>query len=188
LIKLLKEERYDTCIIPSASSLLSYVAWRAAIPQRIGLNIRGRGFAQTLPVDPPAAEKSDARINLSIAKSLGINGEAEMEFYPVEQERAEITERMRKEIGWDGIAPLAILHPGGGDNPFQPNSEKRWPVERYAMLGSRLTRTYGAKVVLVGAESDQAVIEEVLGLMSIKATNLTARLSLGELGALCEVL
>ncbi len=186
-IKLLKEEHYDTCIIPSPSSLLSYVAWRAAIPQRIGLNIQGRGFAQTLPVKPPAAEKNEARINLSIAKAIGLDDEAEMEFYPSEQERIQITERLRDEIGWDGIAPLTILHPGGGENPVRSNKEKRWPVERYAMLGSRLTRTYGAKVLLVGSESDQALVKEVFGLMSIKACNLCARLSLGELGALCEV-
>lgn len=187
LIKRLKEKQYDTCIIPSPSSFLSYVAWRAAIPQRIGLSIQGRGFAHTYPVKPPAVEKNEARIYLSIAKALGIDDEAEMEFHPADQERTKVTERLRDEIGWDGIAPLTILHPGGGDNPFRSDTDKRWPIERFAMLGSRLTRTYGAKVVLLGAKSDQAVVEEVLDLMSVKASNLCAKLTLGELGALCEV-
>ena len=49
----LRQEQYDTCLIPSRSSLLSLVAWLARIPQRVGLNVQGRGFAHRWAVRVP---------------------------------------------------------------------------------------------------------------------------------------
>ena len=72
LVKRLRVEWYDTCFIVSRSGLLSYVAWQARIPQRIGLNVQSRGFAHTLAVRPPREEKHASTIYLSLARAVGI--------------------------------------------------------------------------------------------------------------------
>ena len=72
LVARLRQERYDTCIIPSRSSLLSWVAWRANIPQRVGLNQAGRGFAHTVAVKVPAGVQHESLVYLSLAQAFGI--------------------------------------------------------------------------------------------------------------------
>ena len=187
LIATLRSEKYDTCFIPSRATLLSYIAWQAGIPQRIGLNVHGRGFAHTLPVKVPNDEKNEAKVYLTLAEALGIESQPEMEFYPTDGDRTAVTERLLDEIGWQGILPLAIIHPGGGENPVRQGKDTRWPAERFALLGSRLIRKYGAHLLLVGSDQEQELAETIVGLISAPVLNFAGRMSLGELGALCEV-
>jgi ADP-heptose:LPS heptosyltransferase len=187
LVERLRQGEYDTCFVPSRSSLLSYISWRAGIRQRIGLNVNGQGFAYTLPVKPLEGEQNEAEIYLSLARAVGIQETAGMEFYPADQERESITGRLHDDVGWDGISPLVIVHPGGGENPENTNRAIRWPEERFALLCSRLIRKYGAHLVLVASKAEEGISQKILGLTSIPISNLAGALSLGEVGALCEV-
>lgn len=191
LVKRLRAEHYDTCFIPSRSGLLSYIAWQARIPQRIGLNMQSRGFAQTIAVRPPREEKHAAAIYLSLARAVGIDEEtiegAGIEFYPADRDRLAMTQRLVEEMDWLGDVPLVIMHPGGGTNPVFSEPIKRWPVERFALLGNHLVRHHGARIVLVGSKQEQPLAQAIEGLMATKLTNLCGLVSLGEVGALCEV-
>jgi heptosyltransferase-2 len=187
LVERLRQEEYDACFVPSRSSLLSYNTWRAGIRQRIGLNANGRGFAYTIPVKPPKGELNEAEIYLSLARAVGIQEKSGMEFYPADQDRDSATEKLQGEVGWEGINPLVVVHPGGGGNPAEPNHDIRWPEERFALLCSRLVRKYGAHVVLVASKAEEGISKKILGLTPVPISNLTGTLSLGEVGALCEV-
>lgn len=183
----LRQEKYDTCFIPSRSTLLAYVAWRAGIRQRIGLNVAGRGFAHTIAVNPNGDAQHEAQVYLRLAAAVGITATPFMEFYPRDADRAAITARLVEEVDWLGDKPLALLHPGGGYNPVRTDLTKQWPVERFARLGSYLVRQHGARVLLLGSQQDRERAQAVLGLMSAPAINLAGSLTLGELGALSEM-
>lgn len=183
----LRQERYDTCFIPSRSGLLALVAWRAGIPQRIGLGGRGRGLAYTLAVKAPGDTKNAGAIYMVLARALGIEARVHMEYYPPDAERDRITQLLVDEVGWLSDAPLVLLHPGGGQNPLQTDLRKRWPAERFALLGNHLVRAHGARVLLVGGEADREATKAITGMMSASPTDLAGRLSLAALGALCEV-
>jgi ADP-heptose:LPS heptosyltransferase len=184
-------EAYDTCFIPSQSSELARAARRAGIPQRVGLNVGGHGFAHTLPARPPTGERRTARVFLSLAAAAGVDeaiiGTAEMEFHPSDVDRTSVTRWLVEDFDWLGDAPLIVLHPGGGDNPSQTNLDKRWPTYRFARLANHLKRAHGARVVVVGTAEERAVADQVVGMMSFPAANRAGKLGLGELGALCEL-
>lgn len=184
-------EAYDTCFIPSRSSELSRVAWEAGIPQRIGLNEAGRGFAHTVAVSPPAGERQVARLYLALAAAVGVDeailAAAEMEFYPTDSDRTAVTRWLVEDLDWLGDRPLLVLHPGGGENPSETNPNKRWPAQRFARLTNYLTRTHNVKVVIVGTAKERRLAEEVAGMMSFPVANRAGHLGLGELGALCEL-
>lgn len=190
LVQEIRSRRYDTCFIPSRSGLLSLIAWWAGIPQRIGLNMAGRGFAHTMAVSPTALVKHEAHLYLALAEAMGIGREVttavSSEFYPSDMARTAVTHRL-VELDWLADAPLVVLHPGGGQNPVQPQTEKRWPLERFILLANRLIREYQARVMVVGDESDRPLVQEMISLMPVPANNLAGQLNLGELGALCEV-
>lgn len=183
----LRERAYDTCIIPSYSTTLALVAWLARIPQRVGLSGGGRGFSHTLAVRPPDGTEHAAAACLSIARALGVESSAETEFYPSDGARAAMTQLLVEKLEWLGNEPLVLLHPGGGDNPWRPAEERRWPVERFVLLGSRLVRQYKARLLMVGAEADRPLAEAAAGMISAPVVNLAGQVDLGELGALCEV-
>lgn len=187
VIERLKEESYDTVFVPSSSSILAWIAWRAQIPQRVGLSGGGRGFAHTMAVRPPIDVRNAGEQYFYLARALGIEAQPRMEFFTRDSDRTTATNLLVEEIDWTGDRPLAILHPGGGDNPAHPNEHKRWPTERFALLGNHLVRKHRAKVVLVGAETDYDDARTISGIMSGESINMAGRLSLGELGALCEV-
>lgn len=191
LVKRLRMEKYDTCFMPSRSGVLSYIAWQAGIPQRVGLNIRSRGFAHTVAVRPPQDMKQTAAIYLSLAEAVGVSEETiesvGMEFYPPDRDRLAVTQRLVEDMDWLGDVPLVIMHPGGAHNPYQSDLLKRWPVERFALLGNHLIRQHGARVVLVGSDEERPLGQAISGLMAGKVTDLCGQLSLGEVGALCEV-
>ena len=187
----LRQEEYDTCIIPSRSGMLSFLPWRAGIPQRIGLNVSGRGFAHTIAVKPDGRLQHASDIYLSLAAAMGIElGQQEtvgMEFYPPDSARTKMTHRLVEDLDWLGDRPLVIIHPGGASNPLEANPLKRWPAERFVRLANYLAGHHNARVLLVGAEADKPLATAVSGMMSHKATNWAGQVNLGELGALCEV-
>lgn len=188
----IRAQNYDTCIIPSRSSWLAYAAWRAGIPQRIGLDVDGRGFSHTLPVRPSPGVQHEAELYLSIAQALRIDPQlvtrvARAEFFPADRDRTAITARLVEEVDWLGDKPLVVMHPGGGRNPIWQLPQRRWPVERFARLGNHLVRQADARLVLVGDAEDAALTTAVAGLMAFPVVNLAGRMSLGEIGALAEL-
>lgn len=190
LAQSLREENYDTCLIPSRSGLLSLVAWWARIPQRIGLHEKGRGFAHTTAIKPKGMQQHEAAVYLTLAAALGVPAEkistAAMEFYPPDIDRTAVTRRLVSE-NWLGDSPLVLMHPGGGANPVRANKNKQWPVERFVRLANYVIGKYKAQVILVGAKADIALAKDVSGLLSWSVVNLAGQLNLGQLGALCEV-
>jgi ADP-heptose:LPS heptosyltransferase len=191
LVKRLRQEEYDTCFVPSRSGVLSYIAWQAGIRQRVGLLISGRGFAHTVAVSPTKDNRNAATRGLALARAAGVTEETiksvGMEFYPADRDRLAVTQRLVEEIDWLGEVPLVIFHPGGGENPKRSTPIKRWPAERFARLGNHVKREYGAKIVLVGAEGERSLTRAIAGLMAAHVTDLSGQLSLGEIGAMCEV-
>lgn len=191
LILRLRSEHYDTAFMPGRAALLSYIAWQAGIHQRIGLNLQGRGFANTVSVRPPADVKDRGSRGLLLAEAVGversITGRVNMEFYPPDRDRTAVTQKLIEEVDWLGDVPLVLMHPGGGDSPVHSRPLARWPVERFVILGNHLARQYRAHVVLVGTRNEAELADDIAGMMAARVTNYCGRISLGELGALCEV-
>ena len=78
--------------------------------------------------------------------------------------------------------PLVLIHPGGASNPVQPDITKRWPVERFALLGSRLARENNARLLLVGGEGGPVANRGYCWIDDHHRSKFGRRLTLGELG------
>lgn len=191
LIQRLRANEYDTVFIPSRSSLLSFIAWQAGIPQRVGIDAQGRGFAHSVAVKPPREAVHVVEIYLAMAEKMGVDlpaGERrDMEFYPPDAARTAVTRRLVDEVDWLGERPLVLLHPGGGTNPVQQDARKQWPVERFVLLGNHLAKTHNAQIIILGEEDEKEAAKAICGMMVSPAADWSGRTTLGELGALCEV-
>ncbi len=73
--------------------------------------------------------------------------------------------------------PLVALHPGATD------PRRCWPAEQFAAVGDALAAE-GARIVVTGTKSEQAIVGAVVDAMHAPAENLCGRLSLGGLTGL----
>ena len=187
----LRQGGYDTCFILGRSSLLSWVAWQAGIPQRIGVASGGRGFAQTLVAPVRTGQQHATDIYLSLAEVCDIDlppGERPpMAYYPADDDRTAVTQRLIDELEWLGDVPLVVIHPGGGEGSLYEDPLKRWPSERFVLLINHLARQHDARILIVGSRHDQALATAIDGMTSARCGNWAGRVTLGELGALAEI-
>ena len=186
LVRRLQEGQYDTCFIPDYYPQMARIAIQAQIPQRIGLWNGGRGYSFTNPIQAQIAERHQAANNLALAElssnSIQLSKGA-MEFYPSDSDRKAVSERLIDELDWMGDRPLVLMNPGSGDE----DDSRRWPIERYVLLGNRILRNHKAQLLLVGEASDRKITHEVAGMIAGQVGNWAGRISLGQIGALAEV-
>lgn len=108
--------------------------------------------------------------------------------YRVQLEAAGVPDTGPADLGWlagdvDGLAlegPFVLLVPGC--SPHLPH--KRWPAERYAMLGRRLADR-GLTPVVVGTEADRDAARAIVRDCPW-AVDLVGRTSLGQLASLAR--
>lgn len=177
LARRLRAGTFDTAIVLERSLVLSLLPLLAGIPQRIGLDSRGRGLVHTHVAPVPAQPRHEAELYLDTARCVDVPTRgARPEFYPTD-------------AGHDAVAPLVAddrplvaIHPAGGENPGTTLLSKRWPTERFTEVARRLTHQ-GMRVVVLGGPNDTALGTQVAGEW---AENHAGRLSWDETGALLE--
>lgn len=186
----LRAGRYDICFIPEPVRDLAFRAQRARIPTRVGFGNITTGLLLSKRVRVPAGSQKPGERYLALAAAAGVDPAiietAEMEFYPSDYDRADVTRWLVESMDWLGDTPLVALHPGIGV-PDESLRERQWPAERFARLANHLIRAFGARVVLVGGPQDVTVGREVAGMLSVPVANRTGQMGLGEMGALCEL-
>lgn len=175
---LLRRRRFDLAVVPDRSPVLSLLTWLCGISVRAGYDSGGRGRWYTIRVPPlPGLHELDQAQRL--LTQVGIGSLPRPEFYPGQQGTAEAAEIVG---ALPAGRPLALIAPGGGENPGTHMPEKRWSAAGFAGVAASL-RAAGATVALVGARSDLAASEAVLRTVS-DLQSLTGRTTLSGLGAL----
>ncbi len=177
----LRAWRYDTAITLDRSPLVGMLPVLAGIPRRVGLDSRGRGFAQTIRVPAlPDAPRHEAEVYLDTVRAIGIQpGNPRLEFFPSPDDEA----AARAALPLTHDRPLVILHPAGGVNPGMTMLAKRWPAARFAALADRLILEDDAVVVLVGGPDDRKVSAQVRAAMRHDLLDNTGCLTFSTLGA-----
>jgi ADP-heptose:LPS heptosyltransferase len=160
LVRLLRAGRYDLLVSLVRSPLMSIAALLSGIPVRAGLDSGGRGFGYThrARIDP-AEPRHEAQIYLDAVRALGIDPGAVRAFVPVD-DTARAMVRMARATAGAGDRYL-VVHPGGGRNPGMTLDAKRYPPESLAALVDAAADALHCAVVVIGAESDRPLVEEM---------------------------
>jgi len=186
LVRRIRAGRYEACFVLDRSPLISLLPYLGGVPQRVGLDSRGRGFSLTVGL-PAVGLHHEAELYLDTVRAVGIKvNEPRLEFYPAGEDRRHVTEMVNKCQGAISQVPLIVIHPAGGSNPGMILSAKRWPPQRFAALADRLVEERGAQVLLVGGPDDSPIAAVIKEAMRQKPWDLTGQLTLGQLGALLE--
>jgi heptosyltransferase-2 len=154
----LRSHRFHLAVLLQNAFEAALLALVAGIPRRVGYNTQGRGPLLTTAV---LLDRSMSRVHhvdyyQALLKGLGWQ---EGERRPVIYLSKGAEEKAAALLASEGVLPeesLIALNPGS-----IYGSAKRWPAERYAALADQLIDAFGVKVLVTGAQGDQAVTRRV---------------------------
>lgn len=180
----IRQEGFDTGLLLTNSFGSALVFALARIPERWGYKRDSRGFllTQGVPFDGAAAPVHQAEYYLRLIRGLGIKTPPtpmRLALAPGEKEAAR---KLLDSLGLkrDKKKPLVILNPGASYGPA-----KRWPVERFAGLASRLQAARSARIVITGSPEEAELADRLASSMSRQPVILSGRTSVrGLLGIL----
>lgn len=181
LAQRLRQERFDVGVSLDRSPLVNGLLLLAGIPERAGIDSRGRGVGLTRRASPKP-EQHESDLFLSVAAALGVPPCGEQpEFHP----SLEARQQAERVIG-GAQRPLVVIHPGGALNPGSAMLSKRWPAIAFGELASLLVQREGATIVLVGALSDRDAVQVAADFTDGPVIDLGGQLSIPELAAVVE--
>jgi heptosyltransferase-2 len=187
----LRRERYDLAVLLQNAFAAAWLAWRAAIPERIGYDRDGRGWLLTRAVPVPQAGEIPPHETYYYLELLRRAGwidrlpevtEIRLCLEGSAIERAEMLLRRagaRPGRAESVRAPLRIAFAAGAAY----GSAKCWPASRYAALADRLIAEFDADMILCGAVAERGVAERITAEMAHRPVMLVGETPIGALPA-----
>lgn len=168
----LADENFDLAVVfHHAWEFSAFAAW-TRVPNRVGLDRDGDGFAHTVKVLRPGG-RHQVEEYFDLARACGAAGEpGPLAVAPGGEAETE-AEHFLSEPPFADSAPVLVA-PGGGVNPKTRMEAKRWPAENYVELINILKSDYD--VALVGGPSDASLNADVAAATDV--ADLTGKTSL----------
>jgi len=175
----LKEKKFDLVFLLHRSFTRALLARMAGIPQRIGYNVKRRGFLLTKKIPQPHPD-SLHRVDyyLNIIEQAGLRVEDRYPDFFIDEQDREFVEKFLEKSSVRKGDYLVVLNPGGNW------PQKRWPKEYWAALADRLIKEFNAKVIITGSYNDRSRVDSIIGSMREKAVSACDLLNLKQLAAL----
>ena len=177
LAKDLRNERFDVGVDLFSGPRSAWLMWLSGSRERYGEDFRsrGRGFLYTQPIKILHDGRHLVEQKLELVHAMisdAESGEVKLELFLSEEEQT----RAGTILARHGLTAetLVGLVPGAG------SVYRQWPADRFAAVGDRLARDYGAQVVLLGGPEDVPICRRVAQRMECKATDLSGTTTLRE--------
>jgi len=183
VIRFIRSLHFDMAVLFQNAFEAALIARLAGIRIRIGYNTDGRGFLLSHSVvrGKEVLKLHQIEYYLTVLRALGWDAPTKD---PALETRPEAIARVRSLLSSRGIENQHLvigLSPGAVYGPA-----KRWPVERFAAIGDRAIREWGAKVVVIGTEKEKAIGETLISATAPGALNLCGMTGLGDALALIK--
>lgn len=178
LLSRLRKRQLDVAFLLNRSLHSALMAALAHAPLRIGFNTEYRGPLLNIRV-PYSRTRSEIECYLDLLRVVGIEAEYALpELWVTEEERYHARELLAKS-GVPSEHRLILIQPGAKD-PYK----KQWDTHQFAAVTNALAQEGNLAFVLIGAQEEQPVCEEMTRLTCAPVTNLAGKTDLREVLAL----
>jgi heptosyltransferase-2 len=177
VIRKIQRGRFDLAILFQNAFEAALLAYLGRIPLRLGYNTDGRGFLLTHGVirDEEVLHGHQVLYYLNLLKSMGWEAPERDPSLPVDPGDLE---KARDLLRFNGIGDGDILV---GLCPGAIFGEaKRWPPERFAIIGDWAALRWGATILVMGSRGEMEICRSLCSAMTQRSLNLCGRTSLGE--------
>jgi heptosyltransferase-2 len=181
----LRARKFDTAILLQNAFDAAWLAWRAAVPERIGYARDGRSVLLTSAVPVPKAGEIPAHEKfyyLELLRRAGwidaISDESFIHLRIPDASRRSAADFLFS----SGSRPHATRVAIGAGAAY--GSAKCWPPARFAELATQLQAQWDADVILFGAAAETDVSAAIASEMSKPPIDLTGKTAIADLPAL----
>ena len=183
IISRLRNVRFDLAVLFQNSFEAALLSYLGGVHYRVGYDTDVRGVFLTHTVIRDKAILSAHQVDyfLGLINAMGWEVTETKPVVYVNEEDRKAVSRMLSSQGIGDNDMLVGLNPGAAYGPA-----KRWPAERFAVIGDWASKRWIAKVVLFGSASDAAIGEEVAKLMNAEPLNVCGKTTLGQAMALIK--
>lgn len=185
LIAELRAHKFDTAFLLQNAFQAAWMAWRAAIPDRIGYARDGRSILLTTAVRVPKAGEIPPHEQYYYLELLrragwaeGLAGEEHITLAVPEENRRRAAEFLSAAGARSGKLRIAV---GAGASY---GSAKCWPPDCFAELSNRLRAASDADVILFGTAAEAPVSAAIAAGMRHAPIDLTGKTVIADLPAL----
>jgi len=183
MARLIRGMGFDLAVLFQNAFEAALLAWLGGIRFRLGYDTDGRRFLLSHAVtrNQGVSGLHQVEYYLSMLRAMGWEAESrDPRLFVAEKDQAAIRSLLSsKGIGQDhfllGLSPGAVFGPA-----------KRWPAERFAVIGDWACDRWGAKIVVMGSQGEMDICSAVSESMKHNPVNLCGRTTLGEAMALIE--
>lgn len=185
----LRREKFDIALDYSLDQRYGLVSKIAGINKRIGYNYKNRGRFLTDRLELSGyTQKHVVDYYLDLLKIFQIKPvHPALELFVSDNNKRQARHLLKSE-GIEDSDLLVGICSGGGASWGKDSQRKHWPAVNFAQLADKLISAYGAKVILLGDESERPVALAIKGYMNHPVIDLTGRTSLENLAALISQL
>ncbi|MEZ4529051.1 MAG: putative lipopolysaccharide heptosyltransferase III [Desulfobacterales bacterium] len=182
-VSMLRKEKYDAVIDLTGNDRSALFARLSGARLRIGYagDSRLRNIlAYSTEIDVTAGSIHTVDHHLKSAEIFGLPVNDIHPFLAVAPEEAARVRAILAARDLKTDQAFVILHPGAR-RPY-----KSWPLDRFALLGDHIIRTFNIPVLLSGSGDDQNLCAQLAEKMKEKSLNLAGQISLADLPALIQ--
>ncbi len=179
LCRSIRSRDFDTAIILHTKWRYNLACFLAGVPLRVGFKNNKGGNLLTKPLKDtrPQGIKHEAQYCLDVVNVIGASSAGLSLFVPSQVQADQWAREWLKENVPEGFSLIAI-HPGSSD------LSRCWSVSNYAKLIDQLNNRYLVKVVLVGAENNRHIVNQIQGELKHPVIDLVGKTALTQTIAL----
>jgi lipopolysaccharide heptosyltransferase II len=181
----IKSHSFDAVIDFSLDYRYSFMTKLLGIKKRIGFNYKNRGrfLTDTLPIETYSS-KHVVDFYLDLLRFLNIEPrtkDLDLSVSPVNDVKGRY---ILSRLGIKENDTVIGIAPGAGASWGKDASFKRWPAIRFTQLADKVVSELGAKVVILGDESERDIADFIMYSMRYKAIDLVGKTNIEEFIAL----
>jgi heptosyltransferase-2 len=183
IVSRLRSERFDLAVLFQNAFEAALLAYMGGVRYRIGYNTDGRGFLLTHKVirDVCILEVHQVDYYLGLIEGMGWQAEGREPSLFLNDGDIESTSRMLYSHGIANHDFIVGFNPGAAYG-----SAKRWPEERFAIIGDWVAERWNARVMLFGSSSEREIGLGISQRMHHNPINLCGLTTLGQAMALIK--
>ncbi|MBN1848271.1 MAG: lipopolysaccharide heptosyltransferase II [Deltaproteobacteria bacterium] len=179
----LRKMQFDLALLFQNAFEAALIAYLSGVKYRIGFNTDGRRFllSHVICKDHDIRKQHQVEHYLAILRAMGWEAETKDPVVIINDKDMDtaharlLSQGIKPDDRLIGLSPGAIFGPA-----------KRWPAERFAVIGDWVVERWGAKTVLVGSTGEKDICKTVTRFMKNTAINLCGQTTLGEVMAVIK--
>lgn len=159
LVLKLRKKKYDTVFVFHRDWRFNFFAFLCNIPERVGFDRDGKGMFLTKKIRIVGIIHHIDHY-LEVIKSIGVKEDGKEMDFAINSPTEEKIKMILIEKGLKEKDILIGISAGGAKNIKEEMASRRWPLDRYVALISRLSID-GYKILLFGSKTDDFITKHI---------------------------